>query len=78
MPISSLLLEVETGREAEVAYQLSEMKGVDVFGQGGGQVVATTDTATIAEDRSLCESLRDVPHVVTANVVFTNMEDAIA
>jgi nitrate reductase NapAB chaperone NapD len=77
MPISSMLVDVEPGTEDEVTLHLTGMEGVTVQGRGGGRVVVVTDTASVEADRDLTASIRDVPHVVHANVVFTSVEDCL-
>ena len=75
MPISSLLLEVKAGDEEVVAATVAALPGVEVWARGAGQLVVTTDTADQTEDRHLTLALRDSPGVISANVVFFDIED---
>jgi len=77
MPISSLLLEVEREREAELLEHLHEVPGIDVHESRNGHVVVTTDTASAGEDRKLSDYISTLTGVRSANVVYTNMEDII-
>ena len=77
MPVSSLLLELKRGCLEEVALRLKAMPGVEVHEAENDHIVITTDTASIAEDRRLADEISRLPNVVTASVVFTNMEDAL-
>jgi nitrate reductase NapAB chaperone NapD len=75
MPISSLLLEVNAGNEDVVAQAVAALPGVEVWAKGAGQLVVTTDTADQAEDRQLTLALHDCAGVISANVVFFDIED---
>jgi len=77
MPISSVILDVKAGSEAAVVESVTAMDGVEVSSTRERVVIITTDTPTIAADRKLTESLRDVAGVVSANVAFCSMEDCL-
>ena len=77
MPISSLILHVTPGAEAEVAERLANIPSLEVHTVVDGQIVVVTDTLRIEEDRAVTERVRDVPGVITANVVFCSMEDCM-
>jgi len=77
MPISSVILEVKKNMETTVAESLKDVPCLEVGEIGIGHLIVMTDTQRVQEDRALCESLSKWPNVITANVVFTNMEDCI-
>jgi len=77
MPISSVILDVKAGDEAAVAARLAALEGVEVSSSSRGVVIVTTDTPSIEADRTLTESLREVPGVPAAHVAFCSMEDCL-
>lgn len=77
MPISGVVLEVASGSEKEVANSFIDVRGVEVQQIGINHLILTTDTARAEEDRALTEALERWPGVLSAKVVFTNMEDCI-
>ncbi|WP_164848307.1 chaperone NapD [Halobacteriovorax sp. HLS] len=77
MPISGVVLEVGAGTEREVANSFIDVRGIEVQQIGINHLILTTDTARAEEDRALTEALERWPGVLSAKVVFTNMEDCI-
>lgn len=77
MPISGVVLEVKEGTEQEVANTFVDIRGIQVMEIGEKHLILTTDTERVEEDRALTSSLEKWPGVVSAKVVFTNMEDCV-
>ena len=77
MPISSLIVEFVPEYSEEVAAEIAGLNGAEITERGSHALIVVTDTASIEEDRNLTGKL-EIPHVIAANVVFTNMEDSLA
>lgn len=77
MPISGVVLEVEADKEQEVASSFIDIRGIDVQEVGIRHLIVTTDTERAEEDKALTAALERWPGVLSAKVVFTNMEDCI-
>ncbi|MDH5656619.1 MAG: chaperone NapD [Spirochaetia bacterium] len=78
MPVSSLIVEFVPDYREEVTAEIAGLKGAEITESGSRAFIVVTDTATIEEDRYLTGKLVEIPHVISANVVFTNMEDSLA
>ena len=77
MPISSLVLEVAEGDESQVAERLASLPKIDLCAAGCGKLIVTTDTEDVDEDRALTARLATIDGVLSANVVYFNMEDCV-
>ncbi len=77
MPVSGVVLEVKEGTEREVAGSFVDVRGIEVMEIGDKHLILTTDTERVEEDRALTGALEKWPGVVSAKVVFTNMEDCV-
>ena len=77
MPISSLLLDVASGEESAVVELLQALESLEVHQVRQGQIIVVTDTRSLEEDRALTAQVDALPGVVTASVVFSNMEDCV-
>ena len=77
MPISAVVLEVKPGDEKLVAESISKIPCVDIQEIGIKHITVTTDTQRSEEDKALTSALERLPNVLSAQVVFTNMEDCI-
>ena len=77
MPISSLILTVESGSRDAVAARLRGLPGVEVEGVDGedDRLVIVTDTEGREADKQLGVAIDAVPGVVSQTLIYHNFED---
>ena len=76
MPISGILLACEPGRIEELHQQVDDREQSEVRQELSEALVVVTDTRSTAIDRQEVEQLRTLPGVLSAHVVFSNVEDS--
>jgi len=77
MPVTSLIVEFSPEYRDAIADGILDLGGAEIAESGEKAFIVVTDTETIEEDRLLTGKLAEIPHVISANVVFTNMEDSL-
>jgi len=77
MPISALLIDYSAVDEATVTAALLALKGVEIYFQEPGRVVAVTDTPDHDAEGALLESIRSIEPAVHATVVISGTEELL-
>ncbi len=75
MPISSLVIDIEKGKEKLVTQSLAAFNTIEIYATRDDKIIIVTDTKTKNEDREIVKKINTLSGVITANMVFTNMED---
>ena len=79
MPISSLIVRTQDGREYEVAEAVSALDGADasVPDPGSSNVVVITETKSKQQDSRIWELITALPGVVSVGLAYHNFEDLL-
>ena len=79
MPISSLIVRTQDGRENHVAVAVSALDGADasVADPGSSNVVVITETTSKQQDTQIWELVSALPGVVSVSLAYHNFEDLL-
>ena len=78
MPVSALLVEYNRAKSDSLIEGINTLPGAEVHQVQDSHMVVVTDTNDVDEDRELGERLRSLPGILTAHVVYSNMEDVLS
>ena len=75
MPISSMVVRVQSGRGAQVASRIAALPSAEVTDIQGHELVVVSDTANREEDRRIWEEIEGLDNVLSTALVYHNFED---
>lgn len=72
--VSSAVISVLPGREAEILAALPDLPGVEVHARNGARIVITIEGYSTGELGDRLTSISAMPGVIAANMVFEHSE----
>ena len=75
MPISSLIVQTQSGRAEAVAARLTSFPELEVTPGEGDHLVVVAETRDRKHDREVYRRIEETDEVLTLNLIYVNFED---
>lgn len=75
MPISSLIVQAQSGRVDAVAERLKTFPELEITPGGGDHLVVVAETEDRRHDREVYRRIEETDEVLALNLIYVNFED---
>ena len=75
MPISSLIVQAQSGRAEAVAERLRSFPELEITPGDGDHLVVVAETENRKHDREVYQRIEETDDVVALNLIYVNFED---
>jgi nitrate reductase NapAB chaperone NapD len=75
MPVTSLILTVEHGKESDLLADLKTRKNLEILESAAGQIALLSETASREEDKEVWNFLENHQYTLALSMIYHNFED---